>query len=269
RRRSATESRTPSPVVPHVRTPSIPPSARKPIRGATLASSRERPPSRSGVTAAAITPWSLPSMGSGYVAVSELVGLGRALERERRGLPPADRLRHEIEPPRSNLTLMLARRVAGRLEREFALLQAHVRRHALVGEAFRQLEHPHIEGVEPRERDELEAVAHGAELLLERGDLLVVEPLLPVERGRAVVGEELPGKLGMDALGERPGVVELRRRGLAPQHVRVRRVRTCALDRGVHAAADAEEPLLGAIPAHERAIPLVDVGREQARAERV
>jgi hypothetical protein len=56
--------------------------------------------------------------------------------------------------------------------------------------------------VEARKRDELEAIAHPRELLLEGGDLVVAEMALPVERGRAVVGEDLAGEALVDRLGE-------------------------------------------------------------------
>src|SRR5690606_41773313 len=52
---------------------------------------------------------------------------------------------------------------------------------------FRSLEHRGVEGVEARQGDELEAVTHGAELLLEGGDGVRVQVLRPVERRRAVV----------------------------------------------------------------------------------
>ena len=54
-----------------------------------------------------------------------------------------------------------------------------------------EVEHGVVERVEPRERDELELVAHGAELALELGDRRIVQIALPVERRRAVVGEQL------------------------------------------------------------------------------
>ena len=56
RRRSATESRMPSPVVPRASSPSSPAPARKSTSGANAASSSSRPPSRSGVAAAASVP---------------------------------------------------------------------------------------------------------------------------------------------------------------------------------------------------------------------
>ena len=50
---------------------------------------------------------------------------------------------------------------------------------------------------------ELEAVPHRTEFLLERGDRGIVEMPLPIERRRAVVGEQLAGELRTDRFGER------------------------------------------------------------------
>jgi hypothetical protein len=58
--------------------------------------------------------------------------------------------------------------------------------------------------VEARKLDELEAIAHAAQLLLEGGDLVVAEMALPVEGGGAVVGEDLAGEALVDRLGDRP-----------------------------------------------------------------
>src|SRR3954453_17627058 len=131
----------------------------------------------------------------GYPATcSELVGFGASFERERRRGALRDRLADLIEPARPDLGLVLRRRVAVRLHRELLLLQLHIGGHALGRVALGQVEHAGVERVEPRQRDELEPVAHRAELLLELRDLRVVERLLPVERRRAVVGEELAGE---------------------------------------------------------------------------
>ena len=78
-----------------------------------------------------------------------------------------------------------------------------------------------VERVEPGQRDKLEAVPEGAELLLERRDLRLVHRAAPVEAGRAVVGQELPGELGVDGGGEIAGLVEVRGRGLDPEEVGV------------------------------------------------
>ena len=69
-----------------------------------------------------------------------------------------------------------------------------------VAVAARQLEHAVVQRVEAGQRDELELVAHRAELALELGDRRVVEVLLPVERRRAVVGEQLARELRVDRL---------------------------------------------------------------------
>lgn len=78
-----------------------------------------------------------------------------------------------------------------------------------------------VERVEASERHELELVAHGADLLLERGDLGLVHRAAPVERRRAVVGEELAGELGVDGGGELAGLLEVGRGGLDPEEVGV------------------------------------------------
>src|SRR5436309_557878 len=51
----------PSPVVPHARSPSMPPAERNATRGANAASSSASPPSVSGVTTAAIAPRNMPT----------------------------------------------------------------------------------------------------------------------------------------------------------------------------------------------------------------
>jgi hypothetical protein len=71
------------------------------------------------------------------------------------------------------------------------LLQLCVRAHAGGGVLLGQGEHAEVEGVEAGERDKLELVAQRAQVRLEAGDLLVVQQLLPVEGGRAVVGQQL------------------------------------------------------------------------------
>src|SRR5438132_13024259 len=62
RRRSAAESRIPSPVVPSARIPSSPPAARKSRYGRKASSSSVAPSSRSGVTAAASAPRSIQQL---------------------------------------------------------------------------------------------------------------------------------------------------------------------------------------------------------------
>ena len=75
--------------------------------------------------------------------------------------------------------------------------------------------------MEAGERHELELVAHGAELALELGDGGVVELLLPVEGGRAIIGQKLARISLVDRLGELARIVEIGMRGLPPQQVGV------------------------------------------------
>src|SRR5262249_58571065 len=93
-----------------------------------------------------------------------------------------------------------------------------------------ELEHAVIEAVEARQRDELELVAHGGELALEARDGGVVEMGAPVERRRAVVGQELAGELAMDRGRECTRFIEIGARGLPPQQIGVTGARESALD---------------------------------------
>ena len=119
------------------------------------------------------------------------------------------------------------------------------------------------------ESDELEGVAHGAQLLLEHGDLSVVEVRPPVERGRAVVGQHLLRVHRTDGLGELPGLVEIGRGGLAPEQVAVRRVGEAALDGRLQSRRRHEEPLRGALAGQPGPVPDIDVAGDQAGAQRV
>jgi hypothetical protein len=104
-----------------------------------------------------------------------------------------------------------------------------------------ELEHGVVERVEARQGDELERVAELAQALLEGGDLVVVELALPVEGGRAVVGQQLARVGLVEGLGEVLGLVEVGLGGLAPDEVAVGRVgdpaRDRLLDAGVGACA--------------------------------
>src|SRR5437016_11968057 len=138
---------------------------------------------------------------------------------------------------------MPRRRVAELLELELVLLQPHVRRHLLRGVAAGEVEHRRVERVEAGERDEEEAVAPLAERVLEGRDLVVVEMLAPVEGWRAVVRERLAREALVDRLRELPRLAEIRRRGLEPDEVGVRRIGQPARDGGVDPIADAVEAL--------------------------
>src|SRR6185312_2933296 len=91
--------------------------------------------------------------------------------------------------------------------------------------AIREVEHGVVEAVEAGERDELESIAHGAELALEAPDRGVVEILAPVERRRAVVREQLAGKLRVNLFGELLRELQVRLAGFAPDEVGVGCVR--------------------------------------------
>ena len=199
----------------------------------------------------------------------ELRLLGRALERERRALAARDGLEHRVEVAGADLALVARRRVAVLLVRELRLLQPHVGAHSLGAIAAREIEHRVADRVEAGERHELELVAHRGQLALERRDRRVVEVLAPVEGGRAVVGEELARELRVHGLRELRGLVEIRSRRLAPEHVGVRRVRERTRDRRLDAGRDAEEALRGPLARDELAVALVDVARQQRRRQRI
>src|SRR2546422_7682755 len=137
--------------------------------------------------------------------VEELLVLGRALERGRRGLATLDGLRDGVEIAGADLALMFDGSEALRHRREFGFLQLDKRSHLVVRITMRQVEHRVVEAVEPGQRDELELVAHRAQLALESGDRAVVEIFFPVERRRAVVRAHLARVLRVDAVGERIG----------------------------------------------------------------
>ena len=114
--------------------------------------------------------------------------------------------------------------VAALLAGELALLELRVGGHAALAVGRGQVEHAVVERVEAGERDELELVAQARQLVVEGEHLVLGQVALPVERRGAVVGERLAGELGVDRVGEAPGLVEVGLRRLAPQQVRVRRV---------------------------------------------
>ena len=147
-------------------------------------------------------------------------GAGQRGGRRRR----VDRGGDPVEVTGTDLALVLGRGVATLLGGELALLQLDVGAHLVAGVAVGQIEHRVVQRVEAGQRDELELEAHCAKLLLELRDGGVVEVLAPVERRRAVVGQHLVGELGLDALGELAGQLEIRRAGLHPDQVGVRRV---------------------------------------------
>src|SRR5439155_8471140 len=164
------------------------------------------------------------------LVIEELLVLGRAVQRRGRGGAAGDDLGDLVEVARAYLALVLDGGEALFRRGELLLLQLNERAHAAARIAVGELEHRVVERVEAGEGDELELVAHGAELALELGDGGVVEVAFPVERRRAVVGEHLAGVRLLHRLGELACEVEIGLAGLAPHHVGVRRIGHAAGD---------------------------------------
>src|SRR5207244_6594929 len=98
------------------------------------------------------------------------------------------------------------------------------------------------------ERDELEAVAHGAQFALESGDLRIIELALPIEGRRAVVRQQLARKLRVDPVGEFPRLLQVRPGGLAPDQIHMRSIGAAAGDRLPESRLDREESFRGTAP---------------------
>ena len=90
----------------------------------------------------------------------------------------------------------------------------------------------------------------------------------PVEAGRAIIGEQLAGIMGVHAVGEGSRLLEVRMDGFAPDQVGVCREREPAGDAMVEAASllEAEEAFGRALAGDELAIALVDIAGHQLRA---
>jgi hypothetical protein len=161
---------------------------------------------------------------SAVLLVEELLVFGRALQRGGRGLA-LDGGGHRVEVAGADLALVLHRGEAALGGGEFLLLQLDEGAHVVARVAVGQVEHAVVQAVEAGQRDELELVAHRAQLALELGDGGVVEVLLPVEGRAAVVGQQLARELGVDRVGEVLGELEVGRAGLAPDQVGVLRRR--------------------------------------------
>src|SRR5215471_6589245 len=192
--------------------------------------------------------------------------LGGVLERQGGGLAGRNHLRYLVEVAGPHLALVAGGGVALHLGSELRLLQLGVSGHAALAVAAGEVEHAEVERVEAGQGDELELVAHLAELDLKARDLVGAELLLPVERWRAVVGQELARKLGVDAFGEATRLHEVGRGSFAPYDVGVRRVGDGARDGAIDAALQDEEPFAGALGGDEGTVALVDVGGEKLGA---
>ena len=146
-------------------------------------------------------------------------------------------LAHQVEVAVPHLALVPRRRVAVLLCLELRPLEFGVRSHAALPVRPREREHAVVQRVEAGERDELEAVAHGGQLALEDGEAARIEVTPPVERRRAVVGQQLARIALMDRFRKAPRLAQVRRGRLAPQQVRVGGVGERARDRALEPAA--------------------------------
>src|SRR5437879_3317080 len=207
---------------------------------------------------------SLRGRGCGH-----LFSFCRPFHREGGGGPAGDHLAYVIEIFRTNEGLVFDRAIPLFPGSEFFVLQLRVRRHPPVFVILRKPEHGEIQRMETRERDELEAVAHAGEFGLEACDRRRAELFPPVERGGAVVSEDLPRKAGVDRVGERTGLFEIRPGRLAPEHVRVRCIRETASDRRGESALDSEESLGGPVSCEERTVPRIGIVRPPTGAVRI
>src|SRR5215471_3795785 len=112
--------------------------------------------------------------------------------------------------------------------------------------------------MEAGQRDELELVAQSRQLVLESRNGRLVELLLPVKRGRTIIGQQLAGICAQDGLSKPSRLVEVGFGSLAPEQVGIRRVSKRAGNRGLKTAADAEKSLPGAITGKEWLVAGID-----------
>ena len=153
----------------------------------------------------------------------------------RRG-PPGSSHQRRIQPVTADERL---RRPVGRFQQPELPLEAGEGKHPIVTQRRRELLRGEAIDLMARIRDEVEDEAELPELLREAPHLVVRQPGgVPVERGRQVVGQHLVGILGMDRLGESPGILEIRGLRLHPQQVGERRGRERLGDRIVDPALD-------------------------------
>ncbi len=125
--------------------------------------------------------------------------------------------------------------------------------------------------MEAGQRDELELVAHGAQLALEAGDRRVVQIGLPVERRRAVVGQHLAWIVAPHGLCKALGLAKIRLRRLAPDEVGIGREGDRPGNARLQAVFHPVEAFRRApgVVVDERPVALVDVGGQELGRFRV
>ena len=146
---------------------------------------------------------------------------------------------------------------------KLGLLQLDERGHLIACVAMRQVEHRVVQCVETSQCDELELVTHSAQLFLELGDGGIVQILLPVERWRAVVGQQLAWELGMNRFSEFLGERQIRFTSLAPHQIRVRRVGQATRDGLINTWLGLVEAFNGALTSAERLVVIVNIRSQQ------
>ena len=124
-----------------------------------------------------------PNAGRNDLCALELLLLGAPGQGHDGGIAPADGLRDRIKIACSDFALMLGCGIAVLLSGKLGLLEPHIGAHLLRLVVARQLKHREVERMEAGKRDELEAVAHGAEFPLKLRDREIIELALPVEGG--------------------------------------------------------------------------------------
>src|SRR5579859_339575 len=192
--------------------------------------------------------------------------LGRSRQRGRRCKPARYHLCHFVEISSAHFALVLCCGVAIWLSGELLLLKRGVCRHPVFAIAAGELEHTVVQRMKACQRDELEPVAHCAQLVLEAGDRRAVKLLVPVKGWRAVVGQEFLGKLGMDGIGKTPGLLEVWLRCFAPDQIGVGCVRATTGNRRIKSPAEFEEALSRSLAGYKWPVALIDITGEEARA---
>ena len=178
-------------------------------------------------------------------------------------MPALDGLGDGIEIAGAHFALVLDRGEATLGGRKFLFLQLDEGAHLPACVAMRQIEHAVVERVEAGQSNELELVAIRRDFFLEFGNRGVVQILLPVEAGRAVVSQQLAGELGVDGFGKFARKFQIRLAGFAPHQIGIRRVGQAATDRLRQAVPGFVEAFHGALTGAERAVVGIHIGGQQ------
>ena len=150
--------------------------------------------------------------------------------------------------------------------REFRLLQRRIGRHAVLFVSPGQTECGMAQIVKPREGNELEFIAHRAQLSLECPHLVTVHVVCPIEGGGAIVREHLIRMHLPNSFSEAFGVAKARCGSLAPNQVGVGSVRNPTRYRSIKPSFEAVKALFRTIPGDKGGIGLVDIGSPDPRS---